>query len=230
MLVLEFQFPAGRYHATPWGRNVNEGEVEWPPSPYRLARALVDVCHRRRPDWPDERLAAVLRPLAAPPAFRLPPATASHTRSFLNSNLKDPTAKQKIFDAFVAVDRRERLLVAFDCHVPEDVKTDLGDLLGEMNYLGRSESWVQARVIESTDGAEFNCGMPGSVKTGDQAERVRVACLMSEQEYASLPGQPRRKSKYEGKKANASQPLSWLDAIRLSTTGLLTDGWSQPPA
>ena len=104
MLVVQLRFPAGRYHATPWGRNVNEGVVEWPPSPYRLARALIDVCRRRRPDWNDHRLFAVLGSLEKPMGFRLPPAAASHTRSYLNSNKKDVTAKQKIFDAFVVID------------------------------------------------------------------------------------------------------------------------------
>jgi len=33
MLVLTF--PWGRYHANPWGRHVNEGAVELPPSPWR---------------------------------------------------------------------------------------------------------------------------------------------------------------------------------------------------
>lgn len=32
MPVLEIFFLAERYHATAWGRNVNEGEPEWPPS------------------------------------------------------------------------------------------------------------------------------------------------------------------------------------------------------
>ena len=41
MTVLELRFPAGRYHATPWGRHVNEGAVEWPPSPWRIVRALI---------------------------------------------------------------------------------------------------------------------------------------------------------------------------------------------
>ncbi len=41
MIVLELRFPAGRFHATPWGRHVNEGAVEWPPSPWRLMRALI---------------------------------------------------------------------------------------------------------------------------------------------------------------------------------------------
>ena len=53
MLLIELAFPAGRYHATPWGRHVNEGVCEWPPSPYRLVRALYDAWKRKRPDWPE---------------------------------------------------------------------------------------------------------------------------------------------------------------------------------
>ena len=39
MLLIEIHSPAGRFHATPWGRHVNEGAVEWPPSPWRFLRA-----------------------------------------------------------------------------------------------------------------------------------------------------------------------------------------------
>ena len=38
---LVFRFPAGHYHATPWGNHVNEGLIEWPPSPWRVVRALL---------------------------------------------------------------------------------------------------------------------------------------------------------------------------------------------
>ena len=41
MIGLSIRFPAGRFHATPWGRHVNEEAPEWPPSPWRLLRALV---------------------------------------------------------------------------------------------------------------------------------------------------------------------------------------------
>ena len=47
MLAIRFLFPAGRYHATPWGRHVNEADVEWPPSPWRLLRALIATWHRK---------------------------------------------------------------------------------------------------------------------------------------------------------------------------------------
>ena len=45
MPIIKLNFPAGRMHATPWGRHVNEGAVEWPPSPWRILRALVATWH-----------------------------------------------------------------------------------------------------------------------------------------------------------------------------------------
>ncbi|HFQ89125.1 MAG TPA: type I-U CRISPR-associated protein Cas5/Cas6, partial [Desulfobulbus sp.] len=47
MLAIGFRFIAGRYHATPWGRHVNEAAVEWPPSPWRIVRALAATWHRK---------------------------------------------------------------------------------------------------------------------------------------------------------------------------------------
>ena len=46
MIALSVRFIAGRYHATPWGHHVNEGLIEWPPSPWRILRALLASCKR----------------------------------------------------------------------------------------------------------------------------------------------------------------------------------------
>ncbi|MDD4650430.1 MAG: type I-U CRISPR-associated protein Cas5/Cas6, partial [Desulfoplanes sp.] len=43
MLTVAFTFPGHSYHATPWGSHVNEGLVEWPPSPWRILRACIAV-------------------------------------------------------------------------------------------------------------------------------------------------------------------------------------------
>ena len=40
MLAIKFTFTANRYHATQWGRHVNEGVPEWPPSPWRILRGI----------------------------------------------------------------------------------------------------------------------------------------------------------------------------------------------
>jgi len=47
MLALSFTFPAGRYHATPWDRHVNEGAVAWPPEPWRILRGLIATWHHK---------------------------------------------------------------------------------------------------------------------------------------------------------------------------------------
>jgi CRISPR-associated protein Csb2 len=49
MIALCLCFPAGRYHATPWGRHVNEAALAWPPEPVRILRALI-ACHHRKAD------------------------------------------------------------------------------------------------------------------------------------------------------------------------------------
>ena len=83
MPTLQLTFPGGRYHATPWGHHVNEGLIEWPPSPWRLMRALL-ACGFSKLGWeevPDlarqliEKLAGTL------PSFQLPQASAAHSRS-----------------------------------------------------------------------------------------------------------------------------------------------------
>ena len=37
MVIIELTFLTGRYHATPWGRHVNEGGL--------VMAALLDLCH-----------------------------------------------------------------------------------------------------------------------------------------------------------------------------------------
>jgi len=83
MIAVAFRFTAGRFHATPWARHVNEGVPEWPPAPWRILRALVAVWKRTRPDIAEERVKGFLDKLVAPPHFHLPPATHAHTRHFM---------------------------------------------------------------------------------------------------------------------------------------------------
>src|SRR5690606_41364458 len=60
-------FPTRRssdlYHATPWGSHANEAEIEWPPSPWRILRALVASWHRKLDGarFPEDALGALIR-------------------------------------------------------------------------------------------------------------------------------------------------------------------------
>ena len=106
-MIVELSFLAGRFHATAWGRHVNEGVPEWPPSPFRLVRALVNAWYRKHDDIPSEVVRGLLGELSRPPLFWLPSARASHTRSFLTQNAEDPSDKKLIFDGFAVVEPGE---------------------------------------------------------------------------------------------------------------------------
>ena len=110
MIALEIRFIAGQYHATPWGRHVNEGAVEWPPSPWRLLRALIAVGYRKLgwdPRHPPQEAAQLVELLAAEvPVFHLPPASLGHTRHYMPKyNSARDGKTDKVFDALEAFEK-----------------------------------------------------------------------------------------------------------------------------
>lgn len=75
MIALSFRFISGRFHATPWGRHVNEGAPEWPPSPWRILRAMVAVwkrCLGLDQSYSLELMESSFQKIADPPQFVLP--------------------------------------------------------------------------------------------------------------------------------------------------------------
>lgn len=81
-LVIKQVFPLGRFHATRWNQNPFEDlHGEWPPSPYRLLRALLArwFQYARETDDHDDALRnRLLQKLAdQPPEFYLPPLTST---------------------------------------------------------------------------------------------------------------------------------------------------------
>jgi CRISPR-associated protein Csb2 len=223
MLLIELAFPAGRYHATPWGRHVNEGVSEWPPSPYRLMRALYDAWKRKRPDWPEERVAVILETLACtPPSYYIPPAAVSHTKSYLSQNERNPSAKTAIFDGFVALSPRASALMGWpDAELPPASAVDLQELLSLLNFLGRSESWIEARLIPGVRAVDWNCRPAVGEDSAREMDIVPVAVPLAPADYSP----PQIKKPVGGKHA-----LSWMGAIATGTDTILKLGWSHPPA
>src|SRR5438046_1496927 len=112
-VTIKLTFAAGRYHSTPWGRHVNEGVPEWPPSPWRLLRALVAVWKRTCPDFSEAQVCRILAPLAQPPRFRLPLHRIAHLRHYMPWEKKGPADRTLVFDTFVSVSRRDRLFIGW---------------------------------------------------------------------------------------------------------------------
>lgn len=183
MVGVAITFDLGRYHATPWGAHVNEGLVEWPPSPWRLLRGIYAVArtnvglHNRLGEI-DRALATLAQ--APPPAFRLPPIARAHTRHYMPSRLHSPTALGKtdrVLDAFAALDRDTELEVWWQASLAETERTALGAAVSALGYLGRSESVCSVRVLEGDAVGGFDA-VPAEQSEGlaDEQELVPLLC------------------------------------------------------
>jgi CRISPR-associated protein Csb2 len=169
-VTIQLKFPAGRYHATPWGRHVNEGVPEWPPSPWRLLRALVAVWRRTCADLPEAQMKRLLTPLTLPPVFKLPPHRVAHTRHYMPWEKKGPADRTLVFDTFVGINRQEALFVCWPAaELSADDRFALERLLTNLTSLGRAEGWVHADLVEGT--LEWNC-----VPTVSDTNPVPVFC------------------------------------------------------
>ena len=225
MIAISFRFPGGRYHGTPWDSHVNEGRIEWPPSPWRIARALVAAWHKLAAP-PDEAISRrlVLALGATAPRYRLPPASASHTRHYM------PIAKTttKVLDAFVSVSARDHqdggpdgaLVVGWELDFSDAERVALAALLEGVAYLGRAESWVEATITDQI--VEWNV-VPDGPGTGNE---VFLWTVSPEAEWLDwradfLAGVTTKKK--------PNLPASSWEVLTQETSHLQKAGWSMPP-
>lgn len=153
--TLAIHFPLGRYHATAWDHSVNEGAVEWPPSPWRLLRALVSVWYERWPDLPAADFDALLTALGDPPAYRTPQVRAGHTRHYLpdtNHSRRETGNTDLTLDAYLSLprnqDRHQDLEIQWPADLTADQRTTLAKLAELLPYLGRADAVCQARLLD----------------------------------------------------------------------------------
>lgn len=153
MIGLAIQFELGRYHANPWGSHVNEAATEWPPSPWRLLRALYSTSRTNVSLLPhrtaiDRALQALVD--APPPEFVLPYATAAHTRHYMPLSSYSALRvgdTSKVLDGFLAIDPQAKLEAWWDAALDAEAADALAELARRLGYLGRSESVCTARMI-----------------------------------------------------------------------------------
>ena len=253
MFALVFRFPAGRYHATPWGRNVNEADVAWPPEPWRILRALIATYWRKgdRHRWSEEDLAALVDALAErPPLYRLPEvAVHTHTRHYMPA----PVKTRLVFDAFVRLpDDAEIVAVWPELTLPPSLFGLADDLAHGIGYLGRAESWTECEARPEWK-ENPNC-FPEGVGNGPAHDHyaVRLIAPRSAADYAAererildaFRDRQRQAAEKEGKKPPAAKalatainkafgptlPVRLLDALSLDTSDYQRFGWNRPPA
>ena len=239
MPTLRIRFPGGRYHATPWGHHVNEGLVEWPPSPWRLLRALL-ACGFSSRGWNEvppvarcliEKMATVL------PKYRLPEVSVAHSRHFMPIE-KNTTL---VFDTWANVGDGE-LLIYWPCELNAEERVCLDELVSALGYLGRSESWVEGELLNDdrvgwnaepcSDREQRGPGWEQVALVAAHAPSDYLAWRAARVEMALRPFQGQKVTatvKKKREKAMEPYPADLLSCLTTDTDSWKSHGWSQPP-
>ncbi len=248
--TLAFEFTGNRYHATPWGSHVNEGLVEWPPSPWRILRALVSTGFTRLGWTGVEGAARELFELlgSVPPEYMLPAGSSGHSRHYMPIAGGNTT---KVIDTFLRFPSDARTLyVRFRTGLPEASREVLSQLLRSLGYLGRAESWVEARLVNDDVDGEWIVQTDRA--PGPGYERVELLALdvagdfrewrkrYVERALQEVEKTERAKADAKGKafksvpkkdieRIEGKVPTTVVDALLQDTPTLRREGWSQPP-
>lgn len=187
MTTLAIDLSCGRYHATAWGHSPNEGVVDWPPSPWRLCRALYAAWCWHAPAIPLERFQPVLDALSTPPTYALPPFAQAHTRHYVPDH---QGRRAKMLDPFVATGRDATVYVAWTAALSEDARSVLDRLVSGIGWLGRRESVCTVRVLDG-DGlpelAQHATVEPAAV---DEGARLQLLVPETPVDVAALTVRP----------------------------------------
>lgn len=250
MATLVLRFPGGRYHATPGGHHVNEGLVEWPPSPWRLVRALI-ACGYSTQHWeqvPSEGRRLVEALSSALPEYRLPRAALAHSRHYMPiGKLEGGREKTTlVLDTFADVGDGV-LWVRWPTKLDEEAQRLFDVLTTHLGYLGRGESWVLGESLSD------DVPLPGtgrafphseSTRPGRTFEQVVLTAPSDPESYAqwrqreidgaiddlALPRQGPTKA--QQKKIDGIQstyPVDLLDCLQRDTAWWRARKWSQAP-
>jgi CRISPR-associated protein Csb2 len=241
VLAIAFDFLARCYHATPWGRRVNEADTGWPPDPWRIARALLCTWHRKvtPAEVPREALGRLLEALAADvPGYEVPPAVHAHTRHFMPTREGRAEKRTLVFDAFARLGPSTRLVAVWE-NVglgPEEERA-LEVLLDRLSYLGRAESWVESCRLPDWSGT-LNCRPGNDALAPETGERRDVLTLLAPRppaDYSTLrartiaQAKERRVAGKEMAQLLATLPDDWLSSLEVETADIRAAGWSDPP-
>lgn len=231
---LSIQFLTGRYHATPWDHQVNEGVVEFPPSPWRILRALVSAYYRL-PEQPERILMLqLLNKLAnQSPSYVLPEHTAAHTRHYMPIWKEGKATTTKVFDTFYALpggamspDAVIRVMWS-GVELSQAERQLLQRLCHQVSYLGRAESWVEMQVVTESQRCNANPLQDGAANP--QAERMKVLAPLTveglegfQAALAVLPSPKKGKVKWKA-------PADILEALELDVANLHGQNWNGIP-
>ncbi|MBK4729837.1 type I-U CRISPR-associated protein Cas5/Cas6 [Oxynema sp. CENA135] len=233
-VTLSIRFLTGRFHATPWNHQVNEGIVEYPPSPWRILRALVSAYYYLSDRPPRDRLCQLVTQLAdSLPSYRLPPHTTAHTRHYMPVRKEGKETTTKVLDTFVVFDRAttipekapELQVVWHDVELDDKQRQLLECLCHQLTYLGRAESWCEVSPCYTTATACDARPLGAYEVAAGETTRILVPLSQSEFEgFKTALGNVERP-----KRAKWRIPQDLLDTLEVDIGELHRQGWSGVP-
>lgn len=172
--ILRITLLSGRYGATPWGRSEYEGHVEYPPSPWRLLRAVLHggFALSGTPGQLPEGLAEVVHLLGQqPPRYHLPYGEYGQIRGFRAAygcehipplrtkgptkyNTKGPKPRPFI-DSYLQLGASSALHTCWPVDLTAEQERLLSACLAGLGYLGRAEYPAIWQVVPTMP--EANC-------------------------------------------------------------------------
>lgn len=246
------RFPAGRYHATPFGHHVNEGQVEWPPSPWRILRALVASGFTTQ-HWktiPESAVCLIEKLAAVVPSYVLPTATVAHSRHFMPIGVFDKGREKTtlVYDTWLDIGD-STLEVNWHCELTPTETEQLRVLAESLGYLGRSESWVEVKLVEDSVSPQnrLNAIPHGEKSTCSPGwEQISLIAPVPPSEYAAwrnkiterlltelpLPEgkkKPSAKLLKDRQRVGAPYPSTLVECLTKDTAWWKEHGWSHPP-
>jgi len=182
----------------------------------------------------------MLKKLATPPLFLLPPASTGHTRHFMPWFKKGPDDRTLVFDAFVALDKKDEVIAIWpDVNLNDAEKKALDRIAGVLSFLGRAESWTQARILKTDEAQDakkrVNC-CPESTSSGifskkEEMDTVRILCADPDKAFLNDHTPKLKKSEGRGKRKQ-EEVISRCDPdwhLCMETLDLHVERWSDPP-
>ena len=208
MIAIAIKFLTGAYHATPWGRDVNEGIPEWPPSAWRLLRAIISSWKITLQELTDKEILPIIQKLSSQhPKYFLPDANVTHTRHYL------PTPKKPlIMDTSVVVGKHPLYMIWDNVKLTETETDLLQNILQNIHYFGRAESWSSITIHDKPP--EANCIPLEDEKIVDGTELVRVLVPNKDMVFTDI---------------NSKSRTNNLKSITITTGELQDNNYIDPP-
>lgn len=227
-IVLRQEFPLGRFHATPWRVNpFDDPHGEWPPSPWRLVRAVTARWYQRARETAQEPAVTELEQLQgalckSTYAFHLPPDArkGSPLRQYHPTEFGwRPAEKKKagtrsygtslVQDNYWCIPPESPVWWFIDGDEwTEDLRGLLAQCLERMTYFGRAETLTRIGVAGAADGIPTpNCTLVDRRTTGS-------APVLSPLKQATRDDIERTTDNPEAVKRGVPPGAQWLYAVR----------------